>query len=233
MLALDGTAAASSSHDSPVVIRRIMDDMPPIVQQYDANPSGILDLGAEYSKKEYHDVKVHKKTPGIPDTYNNNPNFRAKLFQWIRNCPHLLRDLRLVGCNIGDRTLLKNVLKALQWNDKIYRVDLTNNNISCRCMLIFIDRLEPYNFTITKLTWTEGSKTLEDKGRQVHDAWGDMLEDLVMSEPEPVVEKREVQPRIERFVDWNKRRCSVRTRDGAFFSSVCSLITVLRCVEAV
>jgi hypothetical protein len=202
----------ASIPDSSPPQRRAIDDMPDIIKQYDANPTAILDLGAEYSKEIYHSVKVHKTTPGIPDSLDNQrvPNFRHKLFQWIRTCPHELRELRLVGCNIGDVTLMKNVLKALQYNDKIYRVDLTNNNISCRTMLLFIDRLEPYNYTITKLTWTEGSKTLAEKGRNVHDAWGKMIGDLVINEEEVVLEAKYVQPRIERFLEWNRKRCSVR-----------------------
>jgi hypothetical protein len=75
-----------------------------------------------------------------------------------------VRELDLRKLNLGDFKLFK-LAHALRFNTSVRKLDLRDNNISSKMMVLFTQLVGTHNFDILELNFDEGAKSLADKSK--------------------------------------------------------------------
>lgn len=92
------------------------------------------------------------------------PRLCALLVHRCSGLDSSVRELDLRKLNLGDFKLFK-LAHALRFNTSVRKLDLRDNNISAKMMLLFTQLVGTHNFDLLDITFDEGVKTLADKSK--------------------------------------------------------------------
>jgi len=176
-----------------------------------------LDSNAIYSQTKYWNVDRTQADPGMPGAY------KMYTLHFFRTSPNAkcIVSLNCEHCNLGDKVVLK-LVEILSLNNSLKKLNLKDNNITCKAMMKLLDILEPTNYTIVELELDEGKKTVGQKSDMLLRSFATERTDLEAIEPEHIIFETKVKPKLRALLKSNSRLqevCSINLTLGLLLTA--------------